>query len=135
MNSHSEGYKRAVDQNWGRMTKIGFLDQKLEFRFQKKPLLEPNHVLATPGKSSSKKKVAFSQINISLLRNFGLKPIFRPKTTFQPNVKTAVSLEFRPGPGLLSFWVIFFMARTVPPSFVEIRPKLRVLIPLTWEWP
>ena len=29
----------------------------------------------------------------------------------------------------------FLMARTVPPSFVEIGPKLRVLIPLTWEWP
>merc|ERR1712218_488129 len=27
------------------------------------------------------------------------------------------------------------MARTVPPSFVEIGPKLRVLVPLTWEWP
>ena len=35
----------------------------------------------------------------------------------------------------LSFWVIFLMARTVPPSSVEIGPKLRVLIPLTWEWP
>ena len=27
------------------------------------------------------------------------------------------------------------MARTVPPSFVENGLKLRVLIPLTWEWP
>merc|ERR1712012_174943 len=39
------------------------------------------------------------------------------------------------GPGLLSFWVIFLMARTIPPSFVEIGPKLRVVAPLTWEWP
>ena len=29
----------------------------------------------------------------------------------------------------------FLMARTVPPSFVEIGPKLRVGTPLTWEWP
>ena len=27
------------------------------------------------------------------------------------------------------------MVRTVPPSFVENGPKLRVLIPLKWEWP
>ena len=26
-------------------------------------------------------------------------------------------------------------ARTVPPSFVEIGPKLRVVAPLKWEWP
>ena len=26
------------------------------------------------------------------------------------------------------------MARTVPPSFVEIGPKLRVVAPLKWEW-
>ena len=72
MNGHSEGYKQAVDQNWGRMAKIGFLDQKPRFWAQKKhTLLQPSHVLATTGKSCSKKKVAFAQINISLLRNFG----------------------------------------------------------------
>ena len=27
------------------------------------------------------------------------------------------------------------MARTIPPSFVEIGPKLRVVAPLKWEWP
>ena len=27
------------------------------------------------------------------------------------------------------------MVRTVPPSFVEIGPKLRVVAPLKWEWP
>merc|ERR1711978_598894 len=31
--------------------------------------------------------------------------------------------------------VIFLMARTIPPSFVEIGPKLRVVALLTWEWP
>ena len=29
MNRHYEGYKRAVDQNWGRMANIGFLGQAL----------------------------------------------------------------------------------------------------------
>ena len=69
------------------MAKIGFLDLKPRFWAQKKEsLLNSNHVLATTGKSCSKKKVAFSQINISLLRNFGwffgLKPIFGQKTLF-----------------------------------------------------
>ena len=30
MNGLSEGYKRAVDQNWGRMAKIGFVWPKTE---------------------------------------------------------------------------------------------------------
>jgi len=67
--------------------------------------------------------------------SFGVRPIFRPKTTFRPNVKTPVSPWFWPGPGPLSFYVIFLMARTIFPSFVEIGPKLRVVAPLTWEWP
>ena len=36
MNSHSEGYKRAVDQNWGRMAKIVFLAKKEEILGPKK---------------------------------------------------------------------------------------------------
>ena len=71
MNGLSEGYKRAVDQNWGRTAKIGFFSQKPRFWAQKNhPLLYPKHVLASIGKSCSKKKYAFSQMNISLLRNF-----------------------------------------------------------------
>ena len=52
----------------GSLTKIGvlwqkFLDQKLKLGPKKEvPLLYPNHVLATTGKSCSKKKVAFAQI-------------------------------------------------------------------------
>ena len=38
---------------------------------KKHTLLNPNHVLATTGKSCLKKKVAFSRINISILRIFG----------------------------------------------------------------
>ena len=72
LNGHSEGYKWVIDQNWGRMAKIGILDQKPRFWAQKKgPLLNGNHVLATIGKSCSKKKVPFSQINNGLLANFG----------------------------------------------------------------
>ena len=72
MNGLSEGNKRADDQNWGHMAKIGFFGQKPRFWAQKKrSLLDSNHVLATTGNSCSKKKVAFSQINISLLGNFG----------------------------------------------------------------
>ena len=63
----------------GPLTKIGVVGQKSDFSAQnrdfgpkkKRTLLGINHVLATPGKSCSKKKVAFSQINISLLRSFG----------------------------------------------------------------
>ena len=36
MNHHSEGYKWVIDQNWGRMAKIGNLDQKPRFRAPKK---------------------------------------------------------------------------------------------------
>ena len=64
MNGHSEGYKRVIDRNLGREAKIGFFGQKPRFWAQKKHS-PPNghHVLATTGKSCSKKKVAFSQIN------------------------------------------------------------------------
>ena len=66
MNGLSEGYKWAVDQNCGSMAKIGFFGQKPRFQAQKKhTLLEVHHVLATPGKSCSKKKVAFAQIIIT----------------------------------------------------------------------
>ena len=95
INRHAEGWKWAIDQNWGHMAKIGFLDQKPRFWVQKKrSLLGISHVLATPGKSCSKKKVAFAQIIITqniILDDLGLKPIFRPKTSFRPNVKTPVS--------------------------------------------
>ena len=46
MNRLSEGYKRAVDQNWGHVAKIGFLGETPIFRAQKKrSLLGANHVL------------------------------------------------------------------------------------------
>ena len=38
INRHAEGLKWVIDQNWGRMAKIGFLDQKPKFWAQKKAL-------------------------------------------------------------------------------------------------
>ena len=61
---------------------------------KKVTLLYSNHVLATTRKSCSKKKSSFAQKikggNI-ILGDFWGKTHFRPKTTFQPNVKTPVS--------------------------------------------
>ena len=60
MNGHSEGYERAVDQNWGRMAKIGFFGQKPRFCAQKK-----NHFLIDtmfwprPKKVVQRKKLPF----------------------------------------------------------------------------
>ena len=68
MNRLSESYKRAVDQNWGGVAKIGFFGQKPRFRAQKKHTLHAgHHIKATTGKSCAKEKVPFSKINISLL--------------------------------------------------------------------
>ena len=58
---------------------------------RKHPLLNSNHVLATTGKSCSKKKVPFSKIDISLLRNFrwffGIKCISGQKKHFSAEPK------------------------------------------------
>ena len=62
MNDLSEGNKRAVDRIWGRMAKIGILGQNPRFWTKKSSLLSSNLVLATTGKSCSKKKSAFAQI-------------------------------------------------------------------------
>ena len=65
---------------------------------KKHPLLSSNHVLATTGQSCAKEKVPFSQINISLLADFGCyfgkKRIFGPFSAFRQNVKTAVYGHF-----------------------------------------
>ena len=63
MNRLSEGYKRAVNLNWSRRAKIEFFGPKSRFQAQKKrSLLNEHYVLATTGKSCSKKKSAFAQI-------------------------------------------------------------------------
>ena len=64
MNGLSEGYEQKA--------KIRFFGQKPRFWAQKKDtLLYSNHVLATTGKSCSKKKVAFAQIIITQNIIFG----------------------------------------------------------------
>ena len=66
MNGLSEGYKRAVDQNWGRIAKIVFLAKK-EILGPKKRIhfLKFTMFWPRPEKSCSKKKVAFAQIIIN----------------------------------------------------------------------
>ena len=56
----NEGYKRTVDQNWGRMAKIRFFGRKPSFRAQKKrSLLNSNHAVVTTGKVDQRKKLPF----------------------------------------------------------------------------
>ena len=61
------------------MRKNRFSYEKMDFRAEirifgakkKNSLLDSNHVLATTGQSCAKEKVPFSQIDISLLADFG----------------------------------------------------------------
>jgi hypothetical protein len=85
------------------LPKNGVPYEKTDFRAEirifgakkKSSLFNRSHVLATTGQSCQKKKVPFSQMNISLLANFGIffgkKQIFGPFSAFRQNVKTAVS--------------------------------------------
>ena len=93
---------------------------------KKESLFDRNHVLGHDWKKLFKEKKCLCPNNQGGEMSFWvIKTHFLgQKTTFRPNVKTPVSPSFRPGPGPLSFWVIFLMARTIPPSFVEIGPKL-----------
>ena len=68
-------------KNWIFWQKTKILGPK-----KKESLFDRNHVLATTGKSCSKKKVVVSKKNISLLRNFGCflcyKAFLAKKTLF-----------------------------------------------------
>ena len=108
----SKGKKQAVDKFWGRRAKIGFFFALTMFWPRPEKVVQRKKCLC---RNNQRGKCHFGW-------SFGVRPIFRPKTTFRPNVKTPVSPWFRPGPGPLSFWVIFLMARTIPLSFVEIGP-------------
>ena len=71
--------KMAVFRAWnpGSYCKNRIFGPKSEFFDQKRALLDSNHVPATTGQSCAKKKVRFSQINISPLAYFGcFLPIF-----------------------------------------------------------
>ena len=72
MNGLSKGYKPPLTKIGVVRQKLDFLAKNRDFGPQKKDsLLKKHPVLATPGKECLKEKVGFSQINISLLRNFG----------------------------------------------------------------
>ena len=70
MDRLAEGYKRSIDEIQGPIAKDGFLGRNPNFWAKKRALLAGRHVLATTGQSFAKKKVPFSQINISILANF-----------------------------------------------------------------
>ena len=83
MNGLSEGSERAVDQSWGRMEKSDFprFWAPKKDHFCTLTMLWPR-----PEKVGQRKKVVFSQINISLLKNFGcffgLNPFLAKKPLF-----------------------------------------------------
>ena len=136
MNRLSEGYKQAV----GPLTKIGVVWQRSYIlaknrdfgRPQKNSLFCPNHGLAMPRKSCSKKNIPFSKINISLYRNFacffGIKPTFGQKKNFSPERKNGRFSVILARTWLVVILGHFSMAQTVPPSFLDDGKKLRILI-------
>ena len=63
-----EGYKRATDKIRGPIAKHGFFGPNQNFWAQKKrSLFDRNRVPTTTRQSCTKKKISFSQMNISLL--------------------------------------------------------------------
>ena len=117
------------------MAKIGFLGQKNKFWAKSRDFWpkENIHFLVLTMFSHDQAKLCnqnsdYLQNDISLIANLGCffleKWTFGQNDAFRQNVITAVSPEFRPGPGPLSMKVIFFMARTV---FIDDGKKLRVL--------
>ena len=86
----------------GSSTKIGVVWQKSDFLAKNQnfgpkkrhSLFNPNHVLATTGKSCSKKKGCLCPKKYQTLKKFWVifwvKTHLWPKHTFQPNVKTSV---------------------------------------------
>ena len=123
----------------GHQPKLGSYGKNWIFGPKKRrSLFYSNHVLATTGKSCSKIKIPSSGGNIIFWRYlgwfFGIICIFGQKATFQLNIIRAVSLWFH-WTGSVVILGHFLMAKTVPPSFVENGPKLRVLIIVIGEGP
>ena len=136
MNGHSGGYKRAIDQNWGRMAKVGFFCQKPRFQAPPKKLTSWD----SPCSCHDRKKL-FKEISCLFPNNYqSLKKfwaIFWVKTHFWPKKHFSVeckNVRFSVIPARIGSVVIlchFLMAQTVSPIFIENGPKLRVLIPLS----
>ena len=133
------GLRTGCSPNLGSCGKIGFFGQKPSFGAQKKAhFLTLTMLWPLPGKLFKKKSCLFPnkyQSLKKLLVFFFIKPIFGQKKHFSAEPKNGC---FSVIPAQTRSVVIlghFLMSRTVPPSFVENGPKLRVLIPLKWEWP
>ena len=94
----AKGYKRAIDELRGPLAKMDSWSKIRIYGPKKRALLAEDHVLATTGQSCAIKKVPFSQINISLLADFGCyfgkNRIFGPFSAFRQSVKTAVYGHF-----------------------------------------
>ena len=93
---------------------------------QKRALLDFNQ----PGKVVQKKSTIFPNRYQSFNGCFfeEKKQIFGLFSAFLQNIKTALSPYICPGPGPLSMWVIFVVAQTVSPSFVDHGPKLILIL-------
>ena len=136
MNGFSEGYKWAVDQNRGRMAKIGFFSPKTRFRAEEKKFListmfwpRPEKVVQSclfPNQYQSLKKFWVF---------FWVKMHFWPNNYFSADPKNGCFSVIRPVPSPLSFWVTFLMALMFLPNFFENSKKLRMLILVIGEWP
>ena len=101
-------------------------------------LLSSNHFLTRPGKIVQTKKYPFPKYISVFLKILGLflgKTDFWPKKHFSAKRKNG---RFSVIPAQIRSVVIvghISMARTVPASFVNGGPKVRVLITAKWEWP
>ena len=137
MNGLSEVYKLLLTKFGVILQNLDFSAKNRDFGPKKRSLLNGHHVLATTGISCSKKKVAFCQLNIRLLWNFGcffwIKMHFWPKKHCSAEHKSGCFSVIPARNGSVVILDYFLMARTVP-SFVENGPKFRVFIPLKSEW-
>ena len=72
---------------------------------------------------------------MSFLVIFWGKTHFEAKNHFSAKRKNACFSVIQARTGFVVLLGHFLMARTIPPSFVEIGPKLSVVAPLTRRWP
>ena len=108
---------------WVPWQKTDFLAKNRIFRTKKRLHLDSNHVLATTGKSCAN-KVPFSYTNFGKFWVIFCE-FFWPINRFLVKCKNGNFSIILPGPGPLSLWVIFLMARTVQPSFVDHSPSCK----------
>ena len=125
------GNAKSKNRSEGAKWKSGVLLPKTEFWAEmrifgpkKRSLIDGHHVLATTWQSCAKKKSIIFSNEYQSFRGFWVGVFFSQKNCI-----------FGPKTASLSMWVIFLVARTVPPSFVDHGPKLRALILTMGHWP